>query len=55
MEIVVDKALRVQLGPQGYSAKTVLTTDGKLLVKKIIQRALNMVHTIQYNWDAFLH
>jgi hypothetical protein len=55
MEIVVDKALRVELGPQGNSAKSVLPTDGKLLVEKIIQGALYVVHAIQYNGYTFLH
>jgi len=55
MEIVVDKALRVKLGPKGNSAKSVLSTDCKLLVEKIIQGALDMVHTIQYDWDTLLH
>ena len=55
MEIVVNEALRVELSPKGNTAESVLSTDGKLLVEKIIQGALDVIHAIQYNGDAFLH
>jgi hypothetical protein len=55
MEIVVNEALRVELSPKGNTAESVLSTDGKLLVEKIIQGALDMIHAIQYNGDTFLH
>jgi len=47
MEIVMHEALRVKLSAQSYSAVSLFSIDRKVLVKQIIQTAVDVLHSVE--------
>jgi hypothetical protein len=49
MEMLMDEALRVQLGSKGNSAVPFFSVDSKVLIEEVIQAAVDIFHAIEDN------
>jgi hypothetical protein len=49
MEMLMDETLRVHLGSQCNSAVPFFSIDSKVLIKKVIQAAIDIFHAIEDN------
>jgi hypothetical protein len=49
MEMIMDEALRVQLASKGDSTVPFIPIHSKILIKEVIQAAVDIFHAIQDN------
>jgi hypothetical protein len=54
-EFIMHETLRIHLSAKSDAAVPFVTVHCKILVKKIIERAVDVIFALENNWNAFLN